>query len=164
MQACVVTEGHNHQAVISPSSALFGAVFLQHQGAARSAIAVASVQRGMASANPKAAVVSRAGTEWPEAGAERHGGRWLQPRNSAAPVALVPVPAPAGQAGDRLLTLKEVAKRLGVGRTKTYELVGSGVLPYVELGPRCRRVPERALDEWIRRNTKEPECTLQQTA
>ena len=68
---------------------------------------------------------------------------------------------PAAKAGDRLLTLKEVAQRLGIGRTKTYELIASGVLPYVELRPRWRRAPESALDEWIRRNTKEPEYTLQ---
>jgi excisionase family DNA binding protein len=51
---------------------------------------------------------------------------------------------------DRLLTIPEVAKRLRHGRTRTYELIRSGALPSVVLGPRGRRrVRESDLDEFI---------------
>ena len=59
-----------------------------------------------------------------------------------------------GPVGERLLRPIEVQARLGLGRTKVYEMLAAGVLPSVELGPRCHRVPENALDEWIRLNTK----------
>ena len=56
--------------------------------------------------------------------------------------------------GARLLRPSEVQARLGLGRTKVYEMMAAGVLPSVELGPRCHRVPENALDDWIRVNTR----------
>lgn len=56
--------------------------------------------------------------------------------------------------GERLLRPSDVQARLGLGRTKVYEMMAAGVLPSVELGPRCHRVPENALDDWIRLNTK----------
>jgi excisionase family DNA binding protein len=59
-----------------------------------------------------------------------------------------------GPVGERLLRPSDVQARLGLGRTKVYEMMAAGVLPSVELGRRCHRVPENALDDWIRLNTK----------
>jgi len=47
-----------------------------------------------------------------------------------------------------LLRIDEVAERLSIGRTKAYELTRAGVIPTVLLG-RCRRVPAKALEEWV---------------
>ena len=46
------------------------------------------------------------------------------------------------------LSLKDVQQMLGIGRTKTYELVGTGELPAVRIG-RCIRVNRTELDEWL---------------
>ena len=46
------------------------------------------------------------------------------------------------------LSLKDVQQMLGIGRTKTYELVGTGELPAVRIG-RCIRVNGRELEEWL---------------
>ena len=47
------------------------------------------------------------------------------------------------------LSLKDVQHLVGIGRTKTYELVTTGELPAVRIG-RCIRVNRRELDEWLR--------------
>ena len=52
--------------------------------------------------------------------------------------------------GDQLLTVPEVAERLRLSRTATYELVMSGRLPSLKLG-KARRVTEAALHEFIAR-------------
>jgi excisionase family DNA binding protein len=49
---------------------------------------------------------------------------------------------------ETLLTVKDVAKRLAVGRTTVYELISRGGLKTIKIG-RARRIPESALDEWI---------------
>jgi excisionase family DNA binding protein len=46
------------------------------------------------------------------------------------------------------LSLKDVQQMLGIGRTKTYELVTAGELPAVRIG-RCIRVNRTELDEWL---------------
>lgn len=48
-----------------------------------------------------------------------------------------------------LLTIKEVATRLALGRTTVYALIGKREIKTIKVG-RCRRIPESALDEWIR--------------
>jgi len=48
-----------------------------------------------------------------------------------------------------LLTVTEVAHRLGCGRTLVYDLIGSGQLETVKLG-RLRRVPTEAVDVLVR--------------
>ena len=48
------------------------------------------------------------------------------------------------------LSLKDVQQLLGIGRTKAYELVGTGELPAVRIG-RCIRINRRELDEWLHR-------------
>lgn len=52
----------------------------------------------------------------------------------------------------RLLRLSEVADVLRISRTKVYELVASGEIPSLHVG-RSRRVPLRALAEWIDEQT-----------
>lgn len=49
----------------------------------------------------------------------------------------------------RLLTIQEVAQRLGVRVPRAYELVRLGMLPAVRIG-RNVRVAEDRLEEWIR--------------
>ena len=52
-----------------------------------------------------------------------------------------------------LLRAEDVQRALGLGRSKVYELIASGELPVVRIG-RSVRVPSKALDEWIERQTK----------
>ena len=47
------------------------------------------------------------------------------------------------------LSLKDVQRLLGIGKTKTYELVSTGELPAIRVG-RCIRVNRTELDEWLR--------------
>jgi excisionase family DNA binding protein len=53
---------------------------------------------------------------------------------------------------ERLLRAEEVAKLLGIGRWKTYEMITRGELPVLRIG-RLIRVPRPALDAWIVANT-----------
>jgi excisionase family DNA binding protein len=46
------------------------------------------------------------------------------------------------------LSLKDVQQMLGIGRTKTYELITTSELPAVRIG-RCIRVNSTELDEWL---------------
>ncbi|HEX2679892.1 MAG TPA: helix-turn-helix domain-containing protein [Candidatus Dormibacteraeota bacterium] len=47
-----------------------------------------------------------------------------------------------------MIDSREVARLLGIGRTKTFQLIASGELPSVRLG-RCVRVSSDALRRWI---------------
>lgn len=47
-----------------------------------------------------------------------------------------------------LLRVEEVARTLGIGRSKVYELVSRGELPTVRVG-KALRVPAEALRRWI---------------
>lgn len=49
-----------------------------------------------------------------------------------------------------LLTVEEAAQQLGIGRTKTYELIHNGDLESVQIG-RLRRVPKSAIDDYTSR-------------
>jgi len=48
----------------------------------------------------------------------------------------------------QLIDCGEVARRLGIGRTKTFQMMASGDLPAIRIG-RCVRVPVAALDLWV---------------
>lgn len=50
-----------------------------------------------------------------------------------------------------LLTVKQVANRLGLGRSKVYELLDSGELGSLKIGT-ARRVPLGAVGQFIERN------------
>ena len=47
-----------------------------------------------------------------------------------------------------LLTVKETAERLNIGRSKMYELVLSGEVESVQIG-RLRRIPAVAVDAYV---------------
>jgi excisionase family DNA binding protein len=47
-----------------------------------------------------------------------------------------------------LLTVKEAADRLGIGRTLMYSLVSSGAVGSVTIG-RLRRVPTECLEQYV---------------
>lgn len=64
-------------------------------------------------------------------------------------------PSVIPDSGPWLLESRDVARLLGIGRTKTFQLMASGELPTLRLG-RCVRVPAAALQEWISRSTSFP--------
>lgn len=49
-----------------------------------------------------------------------------------------------------LLRVEEAARRLSIGRTKTYELMTAGELPVVRIG-RSVRIPTAAVEDWVRK-------------
>jgi excisionase family DNA binding protein len=49
-----------------------------------------------------------------------------------------------------LLTVEQAADRLGLGRTKTYQLMWSGEIEAVKIG-RSVRVPVASLDQFVER-------------
>lgn len=53
----------------------------------------------------------------------------------------------------RLYTPRQVARILGLGKTKVYEMMSRGELPVVEFGPRSKRVPAVALTAWTAEHT-----------
>jgi excisionase family DNA binding protein len=67
-----------------------------------------------------------------------------------------PVPQPVPPSSDRgeawLLDSREVARLLGISRTKAFQLMSTGVIPVVRIG-RCVRVSRRALRMWLEANS-----------
>lgn len=51
---------------------------------------------------------------------------------------------------EKLLTVRQVSERLQLSRTWTWQLITSGQLRSLKLGPRSRRVREADLDAFIR--------------
>jgi excisionase family DNA binding protein len=54
---------------------------------------------------------------------------------------------------DQLLTVPEAAAKLGIGRTKLYDLINSNQLPYVEIpgtGDNVKRISAITLNSWIK--------------
>lgn len=49
-----------------------------------------------------------------------------------------------------LVSVEEAAAALGIGRSKAYELIASGQLPFMRIGRRTL-VPTKALSEWVDR-------------
>lgn len=49
-----------------------------------------------------------------------------------------------------LVSVEEAATALGIGRSKAYELIASGELPFMRIGRRTL-VPTKALSEWVDR-------------
>jgi len=94
----------------------------------------------------------------------RRGGRTRSPAHSATPL---PLAAPAAEFGahtqangtylpapmSMLLTVRDVAVALRLGRTRTYALLRSGEIPVIRVG-RAVRVPRDGLYRWI-----EEHCT-----
>ncbi len=46
-----------------------------------------------------------------------------------------------------LISVAEAARRIGLGRTKVYQLIQAGTFPHKRIG-RCLRVPVKALERW----------------
>jgi excisionase family DNA binding protein len=59
---------------------------------------------------------------------------------------------PFAQQEPLLLEASEVARLLGIGRTKVYELIARRELPVICIG-RCVRVPRALLQRWIAAHT-----------
>ncbi len=58
-----------------------------------------------------------------------------------------------------LLTVREAATLLGIGRSTLYELIANGEVEVVHIG-RSARVPRDALDDFVRRlRTSGNKCT-----
>ena len=55
----------------------------------------------------------------------------------------------------KLLPIPDAARRLGIGRTKLYELLAAGVIPSVRIGTKRRLVPVEALDAYADSLTRE---------
>jgi excisionase family DNA binding protein len=53
------------------------------------------------------------------------------------------------------LTPAEVGEVLGIGRRKLRELLESGQIKVVRLGPKTRRIPLAALREWLSEQQEE---------
>ena len=92
----------------------------------------------------------------PTTGMDRRGGGW---GTGAAPVPHADRWAGShGAAGSEqkvLLDSRDVARLLGLGRTKVFEMMARSELPVIRIG-RCVRVPREALMEWISDETRLP--------
>ena len=62
-----------------------------------------------------------------------------------------------------LLTLGEAAEMIGLGQTKTKELIRRGELPRVKIG-KSMRIPRSSLQRWIDDRTAEAEAEQLQAA
>ena len=47
-----------------------------------------------------------------------------------------------------IYTVREMAKKLGIGMNKAYELVNTGRIPSIRVGNRYL-IPKRALEHWL---------------
>lgn len=54
-----------------------------------------------------------------------------------------------------LLTIPQAAELLKVSRSFAYQLAQQGAIPTVRIG-RVVRIPAAGLENWVRRNTREP--------
>ena len=75
----------------------------------------------------------------------------LEAAKAAAWARLASIGSPKGEASDRLLSMPEVARRLGITEHQAREMGRRRELPVVHVGERHVRVSVHALEEWIRR-------------
>jgi excisionase family DNA binding protein len=65
----------------------------------------------------------------------------------------MPVPkSRTAPAGERLYSIAEVAELWQLSRDTIERLLRRGELRYVQIGPRRRRIPASALDEYVEAN------------
>jgi excisionase family DNA binding protein len=80
----------------------------------------------------------------------------LAPEMPAAPTeepsSIMPPDGPLPAESPLLLTIKEAAERLGVGRCMVQQLVLDGSIRSFKVGTKLRRIPPEALDEYIQRS------------
>ena len=55
------------------------------------------------------------------------------------------------------LTTDELKRWLGIGRTKTYELLATGEIPSYMIGGRIRRIRRQDVEAWLERNKFNPD-------
>jgi excisionase family DNA binding protein len=60
---------------------------------------------------------------------------------------------PRELAAEGLMTVREAQRFLGISRSKLYQLMGDGVIPFVLVGA-GRRIPKAALVEFIAQNLR----------
>jgi excisionase family DNA binding protein len=65
--------------------------------------------------------------------------------------------------GEELLRPADLAKLLGVSRSRVYQLLASGVVPAVRVGGAIR-IPRAAWEEWLRGRTAEALASLRETS
>jgi excisionase family DNA binding protein len=65
------------------------------------------------------------------------------------------VPPASESEGPWLLDSREIARVLGISRTKAFQLMSTGVIPVVRIG-RCARAPRLELGKWIDAQTIAP--------
>jgi len=58
-------------------------------------------------------------------------------------------PSEAGQSQRLLLSAREAAETLGIGRSTLYGLIGESAIPTVQIGRR-RLIPTAALGDWVK--------------
>jgi len=75
----------------------------------------------------------------------------LEAAKAAAWARLVAPPSGPSPADDRLLTLPEAAKVLGITEHQAREMGRRGELPVIQVGERSVRIRAGALAEWMRR-------------
>lgn len=75
----------------------------------------------------------------------------LEAAKAAAWARLASIGSPKGEASDRLLSMPEAARRLGITEHQAREMGRRRQLPVVHVGERHVRVSLRTLEEWIRR-------------
>ncbi|MEA2565545.1 MAG: Helix-turn-helix domain [Actinomycetota bacterium] len=63
-------------------------------------------------------------------------------------IAAEPETMSTSESGPVLLTVKDLEAELQLGRTRTYELVRSGVSPVIRIGPAVR-ISRDALRRWV---------------
>lgn len=56
-----------------------------------------------------------------------------------------------------LLTVKEMAEVLKIGRNAAYELIYEKSFPVLRLGPKKIRIPKYELIQWVKSNIREHE-------
>lgn len=56
-----------------------------------------------------------------------------------------------------LLTVKEMAEVLRIGRNAAYEIIYEKSFPVLRLGPKKIRIPKYELIQWVKNNTKKHE-------
>lgn len=61
----------------------------------------------------------------------------------------------SGQIERKAYTAKEVAAMLGISDSNVYKMIRRGLLRAVPIGPKEKRIPRQALDEYLEGNKKE---------
>lgn len=56
----------------------------------------------------------------------------------------------------QLLSVPEVAERLGISQTTVYRLLESNELEYINIGKRLYKISEEAIADFLQRRTNKP--------